>query len=64
VVPLAAGRIKDGIARDSGAGVLFEGELPMQVVTILPKARAYRPRRNGREVIEEPLKAELLEKVP
>ena len=32
--------------------------------SISPKVRAYRLRRNGREVIEEPLKAELLEKVP
>ena len=35
-----------------------------RVVTISPKARAYRLRRNGRGVIEEPPKAELLEKVP
>ena len=37
---LAAGQIKDGIACDSGAGVLFEGELPTRVVTISPKAGA------------------------
>jgi hypothetical protein len=33
-------------------------------VTISPQAGAYRLRRNGNEVIEEPLKAELLDKIP
>jgi peptidase E len=61
---LAAGQIKDGLACDSGAGVLFEGERLARVVTISPKASAYRVRRIGKEVIEEPLRAELLEKGP
>jgi hypothetical protein len=33
-------------------------------VAISPQAGAYRLRRHGREVIEEPLKAELLGKAP
>lgn len=61
---LAAGRVKDGIACDSGAAVLFEGEYPARVVTISPKAGAYRVRRNGNKVIEEPLKTELLGEAP
>jgi peptidase E len=61
---LAAGRIQDGIACDSGAGVLFEGQRPARVVTISPQAGAYRLRRNGNKVVEERLKAELLEKTP
>jgi peptidase E len=61
---LVTGQIQDGIACDSGAGVLFEGERPARVVTISPNAGAYRVRRNGNDVIEEPLKAEVLEKGP
>jgi peptidase E len=61
---LAAGRIQDGIACDSGAGVLFEGERLARVVSISPQAGAYRLRRSGNEVIEESLKAELLGKTP
>jgi hypothetical protein len=61
---LSAGQIKDGIACDSGAGVLFEGERPARVVTISPRVGAYQVRRHGKQVIEEPLKAELLEKAP
>lgn len=61
---LAAGQIQDGIACDSGAGVLFEGERLARVVTIASDAGAYRVRRQGQTVIEEPLKAELLGKAP
>ena len=43
---------------------IFEGESLARVVSISPKAGAYRVRRKGAEVIEEPLKAEVLEKVP
>lgn len=61
---LAAGRIQDGIACDSGAGVLFEGERLARVVAISPQAGAYRLRRKGSDVIEEALKPELLGKAP
>jgi dipeptidase E len=61
---LVGGQIKDGIACDSGAGVLFEGQRPARVVTLSPKAGAYRVRHNGKEVVEEPLKAEILGKTP
>ena len=61
---LSAGQIQDGIACDSGAGLLFEGERLARVVTIAPGAGAYRVRRHGQAVIEEPLKAELLGKTP
>ena len=61
---LRDGQIKDGLACDEGAGVLLEGEKLARVVSISPKAGAYVLRRNGTQVIEEPLKAELLEKVP
>jgi hypothetical protein len=44
--------------------VLFEGERPARVVTISPRVGAYQVRRHGKEVIEEPLKAEVLEKAP
>jgi peptidase E len=61
---LAAGQIQDGLACDSGAGILFEGQRPTRVVTISPQAGAYRLRRQGNKVVEDPLKAELLEKIP
>jgi peptidase E len=61
---LAAGQIQDGIACDSGAGVLFEGERLARVVAISSQAGAYRLRRNGSEVIEERLQSELLSKAP
>lgn len=61
---LRDGQIKDGLGCDEGAGVLFEGEKLARVVSISPKAGAYKLRRLGTHVIEEPLKAELLEKAP
>ncbi len=61
---IAAGEIKDGIACDSGAGVLFEGDRPTRVVSISPQSGAYRVRRSGNDVIEERLAAELLEPAP
>lgn len=61
---LRDGQIKDGLACDDGAGVLFEGEKRARVVSIAPQARAYQVRRQGAQVIEEPLQAELLEKTP
>src|SRR5262249_40989469 len=58
------GQLKDGLACDDGAGVLFEGERLARVVTISPKAGAYTVRRSGNQVIEESLKADLLAKAP
>lgn len=57
---IASGELRDGLAVDSGAGVLFEGERITRVVTTSSEARAYRVRRAGNDVVEEPLQAELL----
>jgi len=59
---LLAGELKDGLACDDGAGVLFEGDRLAKVVTTSDKATAYRVRRAGPRVVEEPLPAELLGK--
>jgi len=59
---LIDGTIKDGVACDEGAGMLFEGDKLVKVVTISEKATAYTVHRDGAQVIEEPLKAELLVK--
>lgn len=61
---LADGQLKDGLACDNGVGVLFEGDRLTKVVATLPKATAYRVRRNGTKVVDEPLEAALLEKAP
>lgn len=51
---------KDGVACDDGAGLLFEGEKLVKVVTVSEKATAYTLRHHGAQVVEEPMKAELL----
>ncbi len=56
--------IKDGIACDDGAGVLFEGEKATRVVSITSNATAYKVRRDGAQVAEEALKADVLDKKP
>jgi peptidase E len=61
---LLDGQLKDGLACDDGAAILFEGERVAKVVTLSEQATAYRVRRSGAQVIEEPLKAELLGKAP
>lgn len=61
---LRDGQIKDGLACNNGAGVLYEGDKPTRVVAISPRAAAFQVRRKGFQVIEEPLKAELLGKGP
>jgi peptidase E len=58
---LKDGQIKDGVACDDGAAVLFEGDKLAKVVSISPKAAAYQLRRKGNQVVEEPLKASILE---
>jgi len=57
---LARGEMKDGLACDDGAGLLFEGEKLAKVVTNSPKATAYKVERNGAQINEVPLAAELL----
>ncbi len=57
---LISGEMKDGVACDDGAGVLYEGDKLVKVVTVSETATAYMVRRNGTQVVEEPLKAELL----
>jgi peptidase E/nicotinamidase-related amidase len=57
---LRSGEMKDGVACDDGAGILFEGDKLVRVVTVSETATAYMVRRNGDQVVEEPLKAELL----
>ncbi len=57
---LISGEMKDGVACDDGAGILFEGDKLVKIVTVSETATAYLVRRNGDQVIEEPLKAELL----
>lgn len=61
---LRDGEIKDGLACDTGAGVLLEGERIARVVTLSEKVGAYKVRRDGKDVVEEPLKAEVLAKAP
>lgn len=57
---LSDGGMKDGVACDDGAGLLFEGDKLVKVITTSEKATAYTLRRAGAEVVEEPMKAELL----
>jgi enamine deaminase RidA (YjgF/YER057c/UK114 family)/peptidase E len=61
---VARGAMKDGWACDEGVGLLFEGDKLAKVVTTTAKGTAYWVRRNGDQLIEEPLKAELLGKTP
>lgn len=57
---LTSGELKDGIACDDGAAMLFEGDELAKVVTTSPQATAYRVRRQAGRVLEDPLKAEQL----
>lgn len=57
---LAADELRAGLACDDGAGVLFEGEKLTRVVTVDAGATAYHVRRDGKRVVEEKLKADLL----
>lgn len=54
------GEIRDGIACDDGAALVFEGDRLARVVAVNAKAKAYRVTRSGDKVVEEPLKAEFL----
>jgi peptidase E len=57
---LLDGETKAGVACDDGAALLYEGDQLVRAVGIHAKARAYRLRRDGDKVVEEPLKVELL----
>jgi len=59
---IAEGTMKDGLACDEGVGIVFEGDKLVKVVTVSEKATAYTVRHDGAQVIEEPLKAEILMK--
>ena len=61
---LLSGEMKDGLACDDGAAILFEGDRIAKVVTASAKAKAYKVRREGKQIIEETLPAELLRKLP
>jgi len=57
---LLKGELKDGVACDDGAALLYENEKLVRVVSVLPKAGAYRVRVDGDKVVEVPLTVELL----
>jgi len=57
-----AGDLQDGIACDEGAGVLFEEERLVRVVSSLPKARAYAVRRQEGKIESSALETEFLGK--
>ena len=57
---ILAGALKDGIACDDGAAVLYEGDRLVRAVGVLPKAKAYRVRCDGDKIAEVSLKMELL----
>jgi dipeptidase E len=59
---LAEGEIENGVACDDGVGLLYEGTRLSGVVSVSSKAKAYRLRRDGRHVVEEPLTAQVLTK--
>jgi peptidase E len=54
--------IKEGVACDNGAAILFSGESMVKVVSTVPGATAYRIRLEGGRVVDEPLKTEKLTK--
>jgi dipeptidase E len=57
---LLDGTLKDGLACDDGVGMLFEGDKLVKVVTVSERATAYTVRRVPPNIIEDPIKAELL----
>jgi peptidase E len=57
---LLSGEAKAGVACNDGAALLFEGDQFVRAVAVNAKARAYRVRRDGMKVVEEPLNVELL----
>ena len=57
---LRDGALKDGVACDDGAALLYENEQLVRAVAVSAKAKAYRIRRDGDKVIEEALKIDIL----
>jgi len=57
-----AGEVKDGLACDDGAAVLFEGDKLVRAVSSLPKAKAYVVKRQEGKVDVAPLETEVLGK--
>lgn len=57
---LTSGELKDGVACDDGAAILYENEQLAKVVAASAKARAYRVRLENGKVVEESLKVEYL----
>ena len=56
------GEVKDGLACDDGAAVLFEGDKPVRAVGSLPKAKAYVVKRLEGKVDVVPMETEFLGK--
>ena len=52
--------VQAGIACDDHAALVYEGDRLVKVVSAHAKATAYRVRREGQEIVEEPFTAELL----
>jgi peptidase E len=59
---LLAGDLRDGLAVDEGAGVLFEDTTLVRTVSSLPKARAYAVRKQNGKVESTALETEFLGK--
>ena len=61
---IARGAIPDGYAADDGAGLLFEDERLVRVVSSRPAARAYRVERTTEGATQTEIEPELLEAAP
>ncbi|HEV3026312.1 MAG TPA: peptidase E [Planctomycetota bacterium] len=59
---LLAGELQDGIACEDGVAVLYEGEKLVRIVNSVPKARAYRVRRQEGNIEMSALEPEFLGK--
>lgn len=57
-----AGTLKEGLACDEGAGILFEDDKPVRVVSSLPKATAWAVKRQNGKIEMSPLETRLLPK--
>jgi peptidase E len=59
---LAAGEFLEGVACDDRVAVLYEGDRLSRAVSTDARAKAYRVRRDGTKIVEEPLQTEVLTK--
>jgi len=57
-----AGSLKDGLACDEGAGIVFEDSKLVRVVSALPKATAWKVARQDGKIDLSPLEAQFLGK--